>query len=55
MVKTDDGGGSVAKWCPTLVTSWTIARQAPLSMGFPREEYEWVAMLSSRGSSPPRD
>ena len=22
-----------------FVTSWTAARQAPLSMGFPREEY----------------
>ena len=29
--------------CPTLVTSWTIciARQAPLSMGFSRQEY-WI-------------
>ena len=25
--------------CPTLVTPWTIARQVPLSMGFPRQEY----------------
>ena len=25
--------------CPTLVTPWTIARQAPLSTGFPRPEY----------------
>ena len=25
--------------CPTLVTPWTIARQAPLSTGFPRQEY----------------
>ena len=24
---------------PTLVTSWTIAHQAPLSMGFSRQEY----------------
>ena len=22
-----------------FVTPWTVARQAPLSMGFPREEY----------------
>ena len=29
---------------------WTVARQAPLSMGFSRQEYwEWVAMLFSRG------
>ena len=29
----------VAKACPTLVTPWTVACQAPLSMGFPRWEY----------------
>ena len=29
----------VAKSCPTLATPWTAARQAPLSMGFPRHEY----------------
>ena len=29
----------VTKSCPTLVTSWTVARQAPLSMGFSRQEY----------------
>ena len=23
----------------SLSTSWTVARQAPLSMGFPRQEY----------------
>ena len=28
-----------AKSCPTLVTSWIVTRQAPLSMGFPRQEY----------------
>ena len=31
--------GLVAKSCPTLETPWTIARQAPLSMGFSRQEY----------------
>ena len=30
---------SVAKLCPTLVTPWAVADQAPLSMGFPRQEY----------------
>ena len=25
-----DGGGLVAKSCPTLVTPWTVACQAPL-------------------------
>ena len=33
------GGGVVAKSCLTLVTPWTVARQAPLSVGFPREEH----------------
>ena len=28
-------GGVVAKPCPALVTPWTVALQAPLSMGFP--------------------
>ena len=25
--------------CPALVTPWTVFRQAPLSMGFSRQEY----------------
>ena len=29
----------LAKSCLTLWTPWTIACQAPLSMGFPRQEY----------------
>ena len=33
------GGGLVTESCPTLVTPWTIACQAPLSMGFSRQEY----------------
>ena len=32
-------GGLVAKSCPTLVTPWTVACQAPLLMGFSRQEY----------------
>ena len=28
----------VSKSCPTLMTPWTVALQAPLSMGFPRQE-----------------
>ena len=31
--------GLVTKSCPTLVTPWAVACQAPLSMGFPRQEY----------------
>ena len=34
-----DGGSLIAKLCPTLKTPWTIACQAPLSMGFARQEY----------------
>ena len=33
------GGGFVAKSCPTLATPWTVACQAPPSMGFSRQEY----------------
>ena len=34
----DDGGGLVAKSCPTLATPWTVVHRAPLSMGFSRQE-----------------
>ena len=30
--------------CLTLLTLWTVARQAPLSMGFSRQEY-WSGLL----------
>ena len=29
----------VTKLCPTFATPWTVACQAPLSMGFSRQEY----------------
>ena len=29
----------ITKSYPTFVTSWTAAHQAPLSMGFPGQEY----------------
>ena len=32
-------GDLVTQSCPTLVTPWTANRQAPLSMGFHRQEY----------------
>ena len=32
-------GGLVAKSCLTFVTPWTVACQAPLSMGFSTQEY----------------
>jgi len=33
------GGGLVAKSCPILATPWTVAHQAPLTLGFPKREY----------------
>ena len=32
-------GGLVTKSCLTLATPWTVTLQAPLSMGFSRQEY----------------
>ena len=29
----------VTQLCPTLYNPWTVAHQAPLSVGFPRQEY----------------
>ena len=41
---------------PLFATPWTVARQAPLSMGTLQARIlEWVAMPSSRGSSQPSD
>ena len=31
------GGGVVAKSCPAFATPWTVAHQAPLSVGFSRQ------------------
>ena len=33
------GESEIAQLCPTLCDPWTIAHQAPLSMGFSRQEY----------------
>ena len=40
-----------------FVTPWTVAHQAPLAMGFPRQEriLEWVAITFSSGSYQPRN
>ena len=39
-----------------FVIPWTVALQAPLSMGILQARIlEWVTMPSSRGSSQPRD
>ena len=45
----------VAKSRPTLETPWMVARQAPLSMRFPRQEYGVVAISFFRASFQPRD
>ena len=42
----------VAQSCPTLCDPWTIAHQAPLSMGFSRQEYWSGLPLPSPGDLP---
>ena len=42
----------VAKSCPALATPWTVAGQAPLSMGFPRQEYWSGLPFPSPGDLP---
>ena len=46
-------GGLVPKSCPTLSTPWTarVLCQAPLSMGFPRQEYWSGLPFPSLGGS----
>ena len=46
------GGGLVTKSCLTLGTPWTVAHQAPLSMGFPRQEHWNGLPLPSSGDLP---
>ena len=46
------GGSLFAKSRPTLVTTWTVAFQAPLSMGFSRQEYWSGLPFSSPGDLP---
>ena len=38
-IMNHSGGGLVTKLCPTLATPWTVTFQAPLFMGFSRQEY----------------
>ena len=42
----------VTKSCPTLTNPWTVARQAPLSMGFSRQEYWSGLPFPSPGDLP---
>ena len=46
------GGDLVTKSCPTLVTPWTVACQAPLSTGLSRHEYWSGLPFSSPGDLP---
>ena len=46
------GGGLVPQLCLTLVTPWTVACQAPLSMGFYRQEYWSGLPFASPGDLP---
>ena len=46
------GGGLVAKLCLTFTTPWTVACQAPLFMGFPRQEYWSGLPFPSPGDLP---
>ena len=39
IARFEGGGGLVAQSCWTLATPWTVAHQAPLSIGFSRQEY----------------
>ena len=46
------GCGLVTKSCSTLVTPWILGLQAPLSMGFPRQEYWSGLPFPSPGDLP---
>ena len=45
-------GGLVSKSCPTLVTPWTVARQAPLSVEFSKQEHQRGLPFPSPGDLP---
>ena len=45
-------GGLVAKSCLTLVILWAVSCQAPLSMGFSRQEYWSGLPFPSPGDLP---
>ena len=46
------GGGLVAKSCSTLAMLWTVTCQAPLTMGFSRQEYWSGLPFPSLGDLP---
>ena len=46
------GGSLVTTSCPTLATPWTVAHQAPRSMGFSRQGYWSGLPFPSPGNLP---
>ena len=51
-INITNGSGLVTKLCPTLVTPWAEACQAPLSMGFSRQVYWSGEPFYSLGNLP---
>ena len=45
-------GGLVAQSCPTVCNPWSVIHQAPLSMGFPSQEYWSRLPFPSPGNLP---
>ena len=43
---------SLLSKCPTLATPWTVAHQAPLSVGFSRQDY-WSGLPFPSPGDPP--
>ena len=48
----DGGGGSVAQWCPTLVTPWPVTWQSLLSVGLSKQENRSGLPFPSPGDLP---
>ena len=51
-MKRMGGGGLFAKSCLTICDPWTVAQQAPRSMGFSRQEYWGGLPFPSPGHLP---
>ena len=51
-MKVKESESEVAQSCPTLATPWTVAYQAPLSMGLSRQEYWSGLPFPSPGDLP---
>ena len=52
MVDESESESEVAQSCPTLCDPWSVAHQAPLSMGFSRQEYWSGLPFPSPGDLP---